>query len=441
MVLQMLSFGSRAQTFVNGDMNGTVDFTSIPFGWEAIPFTDPACTATAAIQATVDIADATSPSMTDGIAGVPYSGTTFCTGLHAGFSGGNPLIWHEGIQQEVTGFTPGEVYQIGFYQCVVQQKNCIDPKGSWKVYVDNVLLTTTLPSTSTIAYNSTLLEWEFRKVPFVATATTHTIKFIPYDDDANIETSEIDATGALRMGIDSIHFVDPLPPEVDLGPDFTICEGDTVTLNAYYPGSNYLWQDGSTDSVYYATQAGIYWVEVSNAWGTATDTIGISILGAPYVNLGPDRTLCAGIGTKLYPSDVGQYLWQDGSTDFSYTASASGVYTLQITNACGSGIDSMEVIFEDCSPRLKMPNVFTPNGDQTNDLFFPWEAIGIKEYELIVFNRWGERMFTASDPGSGWDGTVNGTKCPEGTYFWKVIYDDISGKEAVELHGFVQLVR
>jgi len=67
-----------------------------------------------------------------------------------------------------------------------------------------------------------------------------------------------------------------------------------------------------------------------------------------------------------------------------------------------------------------VPKVITPNGDGVNDIFLPdlqkWE--GIKKHEMIVFNRWGEKVWESSDFESGWDGKRNGRYVAEGTYFW-----------------------
>ena len=206
------NFGS-AQTFTNGDLNGGVGFVSVPTSWTQIPFTDASCTADSGPSATVDVLDASGPSAGGGVAGIPFSGSTFCSGLHAG-NGGGGLVWHEGIMQTVTGFTIGNTYAISFYQAVVKQTNCIDQSGSWRVYLNGTLLTTTVVSTSALAPDDINLVWDNRVVNFTATATSHVIKFIPWDDDADHLNSSGDLTGALRMGIDLITFTAPLPIEL-----------------------------------------------------------------------------------------------------------------------------------------------------------------------------------------------------------------------------------
>ena len=436
-----LSFKGTAQLFMNGDMNGIVDFVSIPTNWTFIPETDPVCQASTLQEATVDILDVTGPSLSGGVAGVPYSGGTFCSGLHAG-SGGS-YLWHEGIMQTVNGFTIGNSYDIGFYQAVVKQTNCIDEWGSWRVYLDGNLIATSIVSNSVLPPDDINLLWDYRTVNFTATATAHTLKFIPWDDDANIEVSETDVTGALRMGIDSIHFVtiQPEPPVVDLGNDTVLCVGDSLVLDVANQGATYVWQDNSTNSMYTVYQSGVYWVEVTNAFSTVTDSIYINFESTPAVNLGEYGVVCNNTNILLNAvNSNASYVWQDNSTDSAFEVSQPGIYFVVVTNMCGSDSDSVSISYEDCSLAFEMPNIFTPNADGANDVFIPVVAKSIEEASIVILNRWGETVFESKDVMPGWNGTSNGTDCKEGTYFWLVNYSDLLGN-SYEVHGWVQLAR
>src|SRR6185503_6434167 len=66
---------------------------------------------------------------------------------------------------------------------------------------------------------------------------------------------------------------------------------------------------------------------------------------------------------------------------------------------------------------IYVPNVFSPNGDELNDIFLPIGR-GISHYKLSVFNRWGEKIFETTDIHTGWNGTVNGETCQVGSYVW-----------------------
>ncbi len=90
---------------------------------------------------------------------------------------------------------------------------------------------------------------------------------------------------------------------------------------------------------------------------------------------------------------------------------------------------------------VKVPNVFTPNGDGVNDLFRPeYNILSFDTYQLQVFNRAGTLIFYSDRPGMGWDGrTVSGVIAPEGSYFYVLEY--AGPCEADRLTGILNLLR
>ncbi|MGZ3864783.1 MAG: PKD domain-containing protein [Bacteroidia bacterium] len=88
-----------------------------------------------------------------------------------------------------------------------------------------------------------------------------------------------------------------------------------------------------------------------------------------------------------------------------------------------------------------IPNAFSPNGDGTNDIF-KGTGIGIKTYTLMVYDRWGNLVFTSNDLEKGWDGTFHdGNKVSlEDVFVWKVVLRDDSNKEH-DYKGTVSLIR
>lgn len=92
---------------------------------------------------------------------------------------------------------------------------------------------------------------------------------------------------------------------------------------------------------------------------------------------------------------------------------------------------------------IYVPNSFTPNGDQFNNIFQPIITSGVEEYgySFVIYNRWGEIVFESNDIYSGWDGTYKGLKCPDGIYTWVMQYslDDSDGRE--EINGHLNLLR
>ena len=128
----------------------------------------------------------------------------------------------------------------------------------------------------------------------------------------------------------------PCNVSINLGPDTTLCQGETLALDATSPNSTYLWQDNSTNATFNVTQAGTYWVQVTDTCGTLTDTITVNYTPLPIVDLGPDTTLCQGETLTLDATHANAtYLWQDTSANATFNVSTQGVYFVEVTvNNC-----------------------------------------------------------------------------------------------------------
>jgi gliding motility-associated-like protein len=91
------------------------------------------------------------------------------------------------------------------------------------------------------------------------------------------------------------------------------------------------------------------------------------------------------------------------------------------------------------SPNLFHPTAFTPNGDALNDIFNVYGQY-IEDFEMSIFNRWGELMYTTTDLELGWDGTFKGTAMPEGTYTFVARIKDFAGR-SFERSGSIVLLK
>ena len=93
------------------------------------------------------------------------------------------------------------------------------------------------------------------------------------------------------------------------------------------------------------------------------------------------------------------------------------------------------------TPKLFVPNTFTPNDDEHNELFRPVTAFVSEEgYQFTIYSRTGEQIFTTNDPSKGWDGKYNGTEAQIGNYVYHVEYINGIG-ELTEKTDVVSLVR
>lgn len=147
------------------------------------------------------------------------------------------------------------------------------------------------------------------------------------------------------------------PPVADLGPDFSVCEGELVLLDAVVNGGTYLWSDGSTLSQLLITSPGIYSVTITNACGTDTDTVVVTEgIPPPVVSLGMDGSICPGDTFYIVPAfqNVSDWMWQDGSAQQIFPATAAGDYFIDVSNACGTFSDTVHVHLLPDIPQLAL---------------------------------------------------------------------------------------
>ncbi len=133
---------------------------------------------------------------------------------------------------------------------------------------------------------------------------------------------------------------------LNLGPDTSLCGGNTYTINATTAGATaYLWQDGSTNSTFNVTAPGTYWAEVTAGGCTLRDTVIVSSGSTGSINLGNDTTICSGNTVVLNATIAGasSYLWQDNSTNPTYTVSSTGTYWVNVVAAGCTLSDTINV--------------------------------------------------------------------------------------------------
>ena len=166
-----------------------------------------------------------------------------------------------------------------------------------------------------------------------------------------------------------------------LGNDTTLCLGQSLTLNPNMPNATYTWQDGSHDSTYKVTQAGIYCVSAYFA-------------------------------------------------DYNIT-------TYDTINIMYKDCDTTENII----PDIYIPNSFTPNGDGKNDVFYIKTVYEFSAYKLTIFNRWGELVFDSDDKNKGWDGTYKDKPVTYGVYVYQLTATIKNTGEQRKITGRVTVVR
>lgn len=166
-------------------------------------------------------------------------------------------------------------------------------------------------------------------------------------------------TAAGCVARDSMTLVLNSLPVVNLGVDVAFCAGDSITLDAGNTGMNYLWNNtsASTTQTINASQTGNYIAIVTNPATLCSnaDTILVTVNANPVQNLGADTTQCAGTVTLNAGAGNNDYLWNDNSIAQTLIASASGTYSVLVTDSV-TGCFSNDTVLVTINP-LPIVNV------------------------------------------------------------------------------------
>lgn len=230
----------------------------------------------------------------------------------------------------------------------------------------------------------------------------------------------------------------------------TICPNETATLTVAGGSAPYTWSNTSNTSSVVTTNGGTVTVSNTNACGTATAII---IVNVENLNASISVNPVSGyspltVSFTNNSTNATTYLWDFGNGNVANTQTVtdqiynnSGVYTayLTVTNGVCMDIDSVTITVSEEEPTLYVPNAFTPNGDSINDIFWIG-ATNIKEFHIIIFDRWGLKLFESSDLLDSWTGKVNGKEVPDGCYFYLINARGIDNNE-IKKQGTVTLFK
>ncbi len=159
------------------------------------------------------------------------------------------------------------------------------------------------------------------------------------------------------------------------------------------------------------------------------DITGYNIYYTPFINGEPD--LIANVGANV------------NSYSHFPSVSMAGCYTVTAVDSVGNeSAPSVRVCVDSCS-YYELPNVFTPNGDGTNDLFKPGPYKFVDHIDLKVYNRWGTLVYETTDPDINWDGRLMDAerKVSPGVYYYVCdVYEyRLTGIVPRTITGFVHI--
>lgn len=219
----------------------------------------------------------------------------------------------------------------------------------------------------------------------------------------------------------------------------------TATVTGGTMPYGYTWSNGSVLPSAANLFPGPYSLTVLDANGCFIRTVNLRVNNSNIpvqVFLGNDTTICPGENLVLDPGRHTAYLWQDNSTAPVYPVTTTGLYAVTVTDASGcTGSDSIRVTV-DCSG-VFFPSAFTPNGDGANDWFGPLPQTilpALHDYRLYIYGRWGQLVFSSTDPYQKWDGKFKGKYAHPQVYTWVATYT-IGNRITETQKGTVTIIR
>jgi gliding motility-associated-like protein len=227
-------------------------------------------------------------------------------------------------------------------------------------------------------------------------------------------------------------------------------------------GLKYLWNTGDTTSIlnFAPAASGMYSVLVYDTSGCRNmDSVYVKVNPLPVVNAGTDTLLCDGENYRLQgTSDNSNIVWSPAtgldnvtilSPSFNHYEGVE--FTLTATDSIGCrSSDTVFIDVKNCDAFIEIPQAFTPNADGQNDYFTVFaDASLITDFEIKIYNRWGELVYSSSNlndletnysNSKGWDGTFKGKLQNVGTFAYYLTAKDIYGKQ-YEKKGNITLIR
>jgi gliding motility-associated-like protein len=242
-------------------------------------------------------------------------------------------------------------------------------------------------------------------------------------------------------------------PAVTAQTDTIVCYGASVKLKAS-GGVKYIWRPGNITTTELSVKpegTSTYQVIAYDSYGCASlpEDIKVSVFPRPSKAVFSDPGLvhCFAEGpAKIGSERTGTYYWvSTGDTARYINAAKEGSYTVVVTDKTGCPDTASIKIENRCDVILEIPSAFSPNYDGLHDQL---EIFGknFKNFEMRIFNRWGEVIFISTNPEEMWDGFYRGELMPVGSYPWVIEYEpvNITGSTAPGIRrrtGSVTIIR
>jgi gliding motility-associated-like protein len=270
--------------------------------------------------------------------------------------------------------------------------------------------------------------------------------------------SGVDANGCSAS--DSLYVVVNPNPILTISPDQSICLGESAIISVN-GASSYSWSPSGSGNSFTTnplstTTYTIIGIDINNCSSEISSTIVVHPNPSAGLTANPPITTSDSpfvtftnnsVGASIYIIDLGDQTILnvfDQPIDHTYSFT-EGDYSvnLWVINDFGC-TDSIEIYVQIKGDEIfYIPNTFTPDGDEHNNLFTPIFTTGFDpaNFQMDIYNRWGELIFQSFNVEKGWDGFYQGRLCPVGSYTWKITYKNPDIDEYKVISGHVNLLK
>lgn len=210
-------------------------------------------------------------------------------------------------------------------------------------------------------------------------------------------------------------------PILNMEEFWTICEEDSIEVEADTGYDNYLWSTGETTRIITVFDSGTYIVTASNSYGSLTCDVTktITVVESNVATITNVETMdwsqnnnsisVEVQGSGDYEYSLNGFTYQD-SNEFNNLIIDDYIIYVKDKNGCGITTDDVYLLF--------YPSYFTPNGDNINDTWQIYNADKEPNNVISIFNRYGKLITQLKPSSQGWDGTLNGNRLPTSDYWF-----------------------
>lgn len=233
-------------------------------------------------------------------------------------------------------------------------------------------------------------------------------------------------------------------PQVKLS-DTLICNSSATILGLRNNSYKYLWSTDEISARIRIESPGQYWVKVNNRGCSFTDTFNVTFYKGATLNFGDEATFCMSDENKslsVKPAPGTKVTWSNGSNATSIIPYKEGIYWVKTeSKTCGTSIDSVKVKLKACDCEIMVPNSFTPNEDDKNDYFFPVLTCEYSYYNMTIYDRWNNIIYTTNNIHGKWDGRYKGNLCPDDIYVYRIETIEKNTEKKTVRNGQISLFR